>query len=84
MGSKNFLLFGNFEKQLILYSAKNANNIPKNVASIFGIILCQSCRLNSQRKWEDIYMTINYEHKNLHFDNEQDLHVTSKNYEEND
>ena len=29
-------------------------------------------------------MTINYEHKNLHSDNEQDLHVTSKNYEESD
>ena len=41
--SKNFLLFGSFEKTLILYSAKDANNIPKLYASILRIILCRTC-----------------------------------------
>jgi hypothetical protein len=41
--SKNVLLFDNFEKELILYSTKNAKNIPKLWNLFFGIILCRSC-----------------------------------------
>ena len=41
--SKDFLLLGSFEKKLILYSAKTANNIPIFCMSIFRIILCRTC-----------------------------------------
>jgi hypothetical protein len=40
-------------------------------------------KFNGQLYWEDVYdyMTY-YEHKNVHFDIEKDIKLSSKNYEE--
>ena len=40
-------------------------------------------RLNIQHNWGDVYEHLTSMHTNLHSDNEGDIHMSSKNYEEN-